>query len=190
MRRIVITGIGLVTPLGHSTEDTWAATVQGQSGIGPITLFDTTDYATKFGGEVHGWDPTKYIEPREAKHLDRFVQFGVVAADLAIADAGLKLSEAESERAGVYIGAGLGGVATIEKTYKAILEKGPAPRRVAVLRPPDHRQHYPRTCLHPPQAARPVLLARVRLLVRCARHRRGHARHPARRRGRDGGRGL
>lgn len=125
MRRIVITGIGLVTPLGHSTEDTWTAIVQGKSGIGPITLFDTTDYATKFGGEVHGWDPTKYIEPREAKHLDRFVQFGVVAADLAIADAGLKLTEAESERAGVYIGAGLGGVGTIEKTYKAILEKGP-----------------------------------------------------------------
>jgi 3-oxoacyl-[acyl-carrier-protein] synthase II len=125
LRRIVITGIGLVTPLGHSTEDTWAAALQGRSGIGPITLFDTTDYATKFGGEVHGWDPTKYIEPREAKHLDRFVQFGVVAADLAIADAGLKLTEAESERAGVYIGAGLGGVATIEKTYKAILDKGP-----------------------------------------------------------------
>jgi 3-oxoacyl-[acyl-carrier-protein] synthase II len=125
LRRIVITGIGLVTPLGHSTEDTWAATVQGKSGIGPITLFDTTDYATKFGGEVHDWDPTKYIEPREAKHLDRFVQFGVVAADLAIADAGLKLTEAESERAGVYIGSGLGGVATIEKTYKAILDKGP-----------------------------------------------------------------
>ncbi|HEX2570490.1 MAG TPA: beta-ketoacyl-ACP synthase II [Polyangia bacterium] len=125
MRRIVITGIGLITPLGHSTEDTWGATLQGKSGIGPITLFDTTDYATKFGGEVHGWDPTKYIEPREAKHLDRFVQFGVVAADLAIADAGLKLTEAETERAGVYIGAGLGGVATIEKTYKAILEKGP-----------------------------------------------------------------
>jgi 3-oxoacyl-[acyl-carrier-protein] synthase II len=125
LRRIVITGIGLITPLGHSTEDTWGATLQGKSGIGPITLFDTTDYATKFGGEVHGWDPTKYIEPREAKHLDRFVQFGVVAADLAIADAGLKLTEAETERAGVYIGAGLGGVATIEKTYKAILEKGP-----------------------------------------------------------------
>jgi 3-oxoacyl-[acyl-carrier-protein] synthase II len=124
-RRVVVTGIGLVTPLGIGRDETWDALVAGTSGIGPITQFDVTDFATKFAGEVKQWDATRWIEKRDAKTYDRFLQFGVVAAQLAKDDAGLVIDEGNAERVGVYIGAGLGGVATIEKTHTALLEKGP-----------------------------------------------------------------
>ena len=124
-RRVVVTGIGLVTPLGIGRDETWNAIVAGKSGIAPTTLFDVTDFATKFSGEVKGFDPTRWIEKREAKNLDRFLQLGIVAAQLAKDDAGLVIDESNAERVGVYIGAGLGGVSTIEKTHAALLEKGP-----------------------------------------------------------------
>ncbi|MSP61736.1 MAG: beta-ketoacyl-[acyl-carrier-protein] synthase II [Myxococcales bacterium] len=127
MRRVVVTGLGLLTPLANDAEGTWAALLEGRSGIGPITHFDTTDFATKIAGEVKGFDPTKWIEPREAKHLDPFVQFGLAAADMAVADAGLDkaMISAEADRVGVYVGSGLGGVTSIERTHKALVEKGP-----------------------------------------------------------------
>src|SRR4051812_34953150 len=124
-RRVVVTGIGLVTPVGIGRDETWNALVAGQSGIAPITLFDVTDFATKFGGEVKSWEPTRWIEKRDAKTYDRFLQFGVVASQLAKDDAGLTVDASNAERTGVYLGAGLGGVATIEKTHAALLEKGP-----------------------------------------------------------------
>lgn len=124
-RRVVVTGLGLVTPVGIGRDETWNALVEGKSGIGPITQFDVTDFATKFAGEVKSWEPTRWIEKRDAKTYDRFLQFGVVAAQLAKDDAGLVIDEKNAERVGVYIGAGLGGVATIEKTHAALLEKGP-----------------------------------------------------------------
>ncbi|HEX4457966.1 MAG TPA: beta-ketoacyl-ACP synthase II [Polyangia bacterium] len=124
-RRVVVTGIGLVTPVGIGRDETWNAVVAGQSGIAPTTLFDVTDFATKFSGEVKNFDPTKWIEKRDAKTYDRFVQFGIVAAQLAQDDAGLVIDDKNAERVGVYIGAGLGGVSTIERTHAALLEKGP-----------------------------------------------------------------
>jgi 3-oxoacyl-[acyl-carrier-protein] synthase II len=124
-RRVVVTGIGLVTPLGIGRDETWNALVAGKSGIGPITLFDTKDFATKFAGEVKDFEPTRWIEKRDAKTYDRFLQLGVVASILARDDAGLTIDEKNAERVGVYIGAGLGGVATIERTHAALLEKGP-----------------------------------------------------------------
>jgi 3-oxoacyl-[acyl-carrier-protein] synthase II len=124
-RRVVVTGIGLVTPVGIGRDETWNALTAGTSGIGPITQFDITDFATKFAGEVKNWDATRWIEKRDAKTYDRFLQFGVVAAQLAKDDAGLTIDASNAERVGVYIGAGLGGVATIEKTHSALLEKGP-----------------------------------------------------------------
>jgi 3-oxoacyl-[acyl-carrier-protein] synthase II len=124
-RRVVVTGIGLVTPLGIGRDETWAALVNGQSGIGPITLFDTTDFATKFAGEVKAWDPTKWLEKREARNLDRFLQLGIVASLLAREDSGFVVDASNAERVGVYVGAGLGGVATIEKTHALLMEKGP-----------------------------------------------------------------
>jgi 3-oxoacyl-[acyl-carrier-protein] synthase II len=127
MRRVVITGIGLVTPVGNDLETTWAALLAGKIGAGPITQFDTKDYATKFACEVKNWDGSKWFDKRELKHVDRFLQFGIAAAMMAVEDAGLgtKVPEAESDRWGSYIGAGLGGVKTIESTYDAAKVKGP-----------------------------------------------------------------
>ena len=127
MRRVVITGIGLVTPIGSDLESTWAGLLAGKSGAGPITLFDAERFATKFACEVKGWDPTPFFDKRELKHLDRFLQFGVAAGMMAVADAGLgsRVPEGQEDRWGSYIGAGLGGVQTIEDTYVAQAAKGP-----------------------------------------------------------------
>src|SRR5262245_15821629 len=127
MRRVVLTGTGLVTPLGNDLETTWSALLAGKSGAAPITLFDASQFATKFACEVKGWDALKFFDKRELKHLDRFLQFGVAAGLMAMEDAGLghRVPAGEEERWGSYIGAGLGGVQTIEDTYKAQMAKGP-----------------------------------------------------------------
>jgi 3-oxoacyl-[acyl-carrier-protein] synthase II len=126
-RRVVITGIGLVTPLGNDLETTWAGLLAGKNGAGPTTQFDVTNFATKFACEVKNWDPSKWFDKREVKHVDRFLQFGVAASMMAMEDAGLgsKVPAGEEERWGSYIGAGLGGVKTIEDTYAATQAKGP-----------------------------------------------------------------
>src|SRR5262245_39721193 len=126
-RRVVVTGIGLVTPIGNDLETTWSALLAGRNGAGPITQFDVTDYATKFACEVKGWDASKWFDKRELKHVDRFLQFGISAAMMAVDDAGLagKVPPGQAERWGSYIGAGLGGVKTIESTYDAARLKGP-----------------------------------------------------------------
>ena len=127
MRRVVITGIGLVTPIGNDLESTWSSLLAGKSGAGPITQFDTTNFATKFGCEVKNWEPTKWLDKREVKHVDRFLQFSIAAGMMAMADSGLgtKVPEGQEDRWGVYIGSGLGGVKTIEDTYAATQLKGP-----------------------------------------------------------------
>jgi 3-oxoacyl-[acyl-carrier-protein] synthase II len=127
MRRVVITGIGLVTPIGNDLESTWSALLAGKNGAAPITLFDASSFATKFACEVKGWDPSKWMDKRELKHIDRFLQFAIGASMMAMEDAGLgaKVPAGEEERWGSYIGAGLGGVRTIEDTYAAAKVKGP-----------------------------------------------------------------
>ena len=127
MRRVVITGIGLVTPIGNDLETTWSSVLAGKNGAGPTTLFDTTNFATKFACEVKNWDASKWFDKRELKHVDRFLQFGIAASMMAMEDAGLgsKVPAGEEERWGCYIGAGLGGVKTIEDTYQASKDKGP-----------------------------------------------------------------
>jgi len=127
MRRVVITGIGLIKPVGNDLEATWSALLAGKSGAAPITQFDTTRFATKFACEVKGWDASRFFDKRELKHLDRFLQFGVAAGMMAVADAGLgtRVPEAEADRWGAFIGAGLGGVQTIEDTFTAQAVKGP-----------------------------------------------------------------
>jgi 3-oxoacyl-[acyl-carrier-protein] synthase II len=126
-RRVVITGIGLVTPIGNDLESTWASLLAGKNGAGPITLFDCTDFATKFACEVKNWDASKWFDKRELKHVDRFLQFGIAAAMMAVDDAGLggRVPAGQEHRWGAYIGAGLGGVRTIEDTYAAAKAKGP-----------------------------------------------------------------
>jgi len=127
MRRVVITGIGLVTPVGNDLETTWSALLAGRSGAGPITLFDASQFATKFACEVKNWDASRFFDKRELKHLDRFLQFGVAAGLMALDDAGLgnRVPTGEEDRWGSYVGAGLGGVQTIENTFQAQLAKGP-----------------------------------------------------------------
>ncbi len=128
MRRVVITGIGLVTPLGQNIEDTWSSLLAGKSGAGPLTQFDCEKFKTRFGCEVKDWDWSPYLDKREARHMDRSLQFGLGAGLQAMADAGyedLRAPEDEAERWGVYFGSGLGGVHTIEQTYDKVREKGP-----------------------------------------------------------------
>jgi 3-oxoacyl-[acyl-carrier-protein] synthase II len=127
MRRVVITGIGLITPIGNDLEATWSGLLAGKSGAAPITQFDTTRFATKFACEVKGWDASRFFDKREVKHLDRFLMFGVAAGMMAVADAGLgtRVPEGEEDRWGSFIGAGLGGVQTIEDTFTAQAAKGP-----------------------------------------------------------------
>jgi 3-oxoacyl-[acyl-carrier-protein] synthase II len=125
MERVVITGIGLVTPVGIGTSETWGALLSGQSGIAPITLFDCKEFRVHIAGEVKGWDGTRFIEKKKLKEMDRFTEFACGAASLAIADAKLELSDEERDEAGCFIGVGLGGLFTLEKTKQTVMEKGP-----------------------------------------------------------------
>ena len=182
MRRVVITGLGLVTPIGNDLESTWASLLAGKSGAGPITQFDTTDFATRFGCEVKGFDASKFFDKREVKHLDRFLQFGVAAAMMAVADAGLgtKVPVGAEDRWGAYIGAGLGGVRTIEDTLAAHEAEGPALRVLAVLRHRHHHQRAARYGVDPHRRDRPEHLARLGVLDRRALDRRGVPHDPSR----------
>jgi 3-oxoacyl-[acyl-carrier-protein] synthase II len=124
-RRVVVTGVGLVTPVAVGTEETWQGLLAGKSGIGPITHFDHSTFATHFAGEVKGFDPTRWMTSREAKQVDAFIQYAIAAAALAVEDSGLEIKGEFAERVGCFVGAGLGGVTTIETTCKTLWEKGP-----------------------------------------------------------------
>ena len=124
-RRVVVTGVGLVSPLGIGTEETWAGLLAGRSGAGPITLFDASQHSTRLACEVKGFDPLRWVEKKDVKKMDRFIQFAVAASDLATRDAGLSVEPAIAERVGVYIGSGIGGFATIEREHEALLKGGP-----------------------------------------------------------------
>src|SRR5580693_10266169 len=125
MERVVITGIGLVTPVAVGTAETWRALLAGESGIGPITQFDCAAFRVRIAGEVKGWEPTRWIERKKIKEMDRFVEFALGAAAMAIADARLELTDAGRDRAGCFVGVGLGGLFTLEKTKETLLSKGP-----------------------------------------------------------------
>jgi len=124
-RRVVVTGIGLVTPLGTGTDATWNALVNGRSGIDTITRFDASAFASQIAAEVTDFTPEQYFEPKQAKNLDHFVQYALAAAEMAVQQSGLVVSEEESERVGVITGCGMGGLPTIEEYHKICMEKGP-----------------------------------------------------------------
>jgi 3-oxoacyl-[acyl-carrier-protein] synthase II len=124
-RRVVVTGIGLITPLGVGVKKSWDGLVLGKSGIGRITHFDASAFSTQIAGEVEGFRPEDYIEPKEIKKMDRFIHFGVAASLMALEDSKLKIDERNADRAGVYVGAGMGGLPAIEHYHKVMLEKGP-----------------------------------------------------------------
>lgn len=123
-RRVVVSGLGLVTPLGIGVEKTWKALCAGESGISRITRFDPTDYPCQIAGEVRDFDPASYIEKKEIKKMDTFIHFAVAASQMAVDDAGLKVTDENRDRVGVYIGAGIGGLPAIEHFHKILLEKG------------------------------------------------------------------
>lgn len=123
-RRVVVTGLGLITPLGTGLEKTWSALCSGRSGIERITRFDPTGYACQVAGEVRDFDPAQFIEKKEIKKMDTFIQFAVGASQMAVDDAGIKVTSENAERVGVYIGAGIGGLPAIEHYHKILLEKG------------------------------------------------------------------
>jgi 3-oxoacyl-[acyl-carrier-protein] synthase II len=123
-RRVVITGLGLVSPLGIGAEASWNAAAAGKVGIGPITQFDASTYPVRIAGEVKDFDPAQYIEAKEIKKMDRFIHLAMAASMMAHEDSGLKITPENAERVGVFIGSGIGGLNSIEYYHKALLEKG------------------------------------------------------------------
>ncbi len=123
-RRVVVTGLGLVTPLGTGLEKTWQALCAGKSGVRRISRFDATGYPSQIAGEVTDFDPAQFIEKKEIKKMDTFIHYAVGAGQMAVDDAGLKVAPEEADRVGVYIGAGIGGLPAIEHYHKVLLEKG------------------------------------------------------------------
>ncbi|HEX8600457.1 MAG TPA: beta-ketoacyl-ACP synthase II [Chloroflexia bacterium] len=128
-RRVVVTGLGAVTPVGNTAEETWRNMLAGKSGIGQITLFDTTDYAIKIAGQVKDFDPGEEIDAKEVRHMDRSVQFAVVASKQALRDAALEIPEQDSDRVGIIFGTAVGGVNTLLAQQAVLEERGP--RRVS-----------------------------------------------------------
>ncbi|MCL4475665.1 MAG: beta-ketoacyl-ACP synthase II [Nitrospirae bacterium] len=123
-RRVVVTGLGLVTPLGIGVKPSWEALLEGRSGIGVIRTFDSSDLPVHIAGEVKDFDPLQYIEPKEVKKMDRFIHFAVAASTMAMEDSGLTVTAENAERVGVIIGSGMGGLPAIEHYHKTYLEKG------------------------------------------------------------------
>ncbi len=124
-RRVVITGVGLVTPLGVGVDNVWQRVLKGESGIGPITRFDTSKHDTKFAGEVKDFKAEDYMSAKEVKRIDLFIQYALAAAKIAFNDSGLDMSSEDAERVGVIVGTGLGGLPTIERYHSVLLERGP-----------------------------------------------------------------
>ena len=127
-RRVVVTGIGLVSPVGLGTEETWKAILEGKSGIGTISLFDPAGFSCKIAGEVKGFVPEDFVERKEVKKMGRFIQFALAASDFAVAQARLDMASEDTERVGVYVGSGIGAFEVIEREHSKLLSAGPQPR--------------------------------------------------------------
>jgi 3-oxoacyl-[acyl-carrier-protein] synthase II len=124
-RRVVVTGIGLVSSLGIGNAPNWTALLAGKSGVGPITKFDAAQFSTRIAGEVKGFDPLQFIEKKDVKKMDVFIQYALAAAHFAMEDSGLQVTPELAPRVGVFIASGIGGFTTIEREHKALLEGGP-----------------------------------------------------------------
>ncbi|HUU39951.1 MAG TPA: beta-ketoacyl-ACP synthase II [Desulfatiglandales bacterium] len=128
-RRIVVTGLGMVTPLGIGVEENWEAVSKGNSGIGPITKFDVSPFSSQIAGEVRGFNPEDFISAKDAKHLDAFIHYAVASGRMAVEDSKLEITAKNSHRVGCLAGSGIGGLSSIEFYHKILLERGP--RRVS-----------------------------------------------------------
>jgi len=125
-RRVVVTGMGMISPLGIGNEPTWEGLVAGRSGVGPITKFDTAQYNTRIAGEVRGFNPEDWIDKKEVKKSDTFIHYAIAASDMAVADAKLSCPDTDSDRFGVIIGSGIGGLPLIEEMHSKLLDRGPS----------------------------------------------------------------
>lgn len=125
-RRVVVTGVGLLSPLGIGTEQSWQAIREGRNGISRIEAFDPTLFNSRIAGEVKNFDPNQYLERKEIKKMGRFIQFGIAAVEFALVQSGLKVTPDNEERVGVYIGSGIGGFEVIEREHRVLMEKGPS----------------------------------------------------------------
>ncbi|MFO0039596.1 MAG: beta-ketoacyl-ACP synthase II [Synechococcaceae cyanobacterium] len=125
LRRVVVTGLGAVTPIGNDVAQYWEGLISGRNGVAAITLFDPSRHACRFAAEVKGFDPAGWLEPKEARRWDRFCQFGVVAAKQAVADAGLEIADGNRHRVGVAIGSGVGGLLMMETQAHVLADRGP-----------------------------------------------------------------
>ena len=128
--RVVVTGLGIVSPVGSTIQSAWEAVLRGESGIGLITRFDTSAYATKIGGAVRGFDVNEYITPKEARRMDEFMHYGMASGIQSVNDAGVDFNTLDTERCGVIMGAGIGGLATIEAEYESMVE-AKSPRKIS-----------------------------------------------------------
>ena len=128
-RRVVITGLGCISPVGNNIADAWSAITEGKSGIATVTKFDATPFSTHFAGEVKGFNVEEYMPAKEARHMDTFIHYGMAAGMQAMQDSGLVVSEANAERIGVIVGSGIGGLPMIEETHTEYLNRGP--RRIS-----------------------------------------------------------
>jgi len=128
-RRVAVTGLGIVCPVGNTVEEAWRNLVAGKPGIGPITRFDASPFACRIAGEVKGFDAAAYLPPKESRHMDTFIHYGLAAAIQAWKDCGLEVTEANAERIGVNIGSGIGGLPRIEETHGELTQRGP--RRIS-----------------------------------------------------------
>ena len=124
-RKVVVTGLGMVSPLGNTVESTWSNLIAGKSGIGPITSFDVKSYSTRFGGSIKDLDVDKYIPTKDSRKMDPFIQYGLIAGIQAIDDSGLQITDSNRHRIGAAIGSGIGGMGSIENTRDLINERGP-----------------------------------------------------------------
>src|SRR5438105_15359354 len=125
LRRVVVTGMGAVTPVGLDVASTWDAIVHGRSGIAPVQRFETADLDVRIGGEVKNFDPTMYMDRKEARRMDRFLHLGMVAAQEAMRDSALKIGTANASRLGVLVGSGIGGIQTIGDAAIVLHTRGP-----------------------------------------------------------------
>lgn len=128
-RRVVVTGLGCVSPIGNTVADSWGALLEGKSGIATITKFDATPFSTHFAGEVKGFNVEDYLSSKEARTMDAFIHFGMAAGMQAFKDCGLEVTEANAERVGVIVGSGIGGLPMIEETHAELTNRGP--RRIS-----------------------------------------------------------
>lgn len=129
-RRVVVTGLGIISPVGNDLQTAWECVASGKSGIGPIEEFDASAFSTQFGGSIRGFDVSEYMAPKEARKIDQFMHYGIASAEQAIDQAGLSVETHAPERIGVAIGSGIGGIGTIEANYEKYLNSG-SPRKIS-----------------------------------------------------------